>query len=585
MKAQTPNDNIPDSFTPASPAMIEKYEEVADYARHHQPCVFFGPSGVGKEFLAQYYYKSIKKAGKLTKIVRFVSFNCAGFSKELAISELFGHVKGAFTGAISDKDGLFKFDKNELGVVFLDEIGDLDEDVQPMLLRAIDTNKPSARQLGSDKDYLTENVIVISATDQPKEKIRKSLLARLGVQIDIPGIEHRKDDIPLALRFFIRNALKNKRRDSEILINRLFQGNQISYEKALDNLTDAISQRILADALQRKWIGNFRSLRIAVDIGIMRAKNTKSVEGFIDDVVFYYFKHQDNYSTPLTFARELVSKPYCLSSFRFNNSESDISDNLKAKLIGIKESYKVIIVGFLIKKAENPFKRAELQALLPLVQTRTLQSWLKILEKQDIIKRSGSKGDLYTLNQSALKSINSSANVENTETEAETETMKADKISSLMDCVANSQYIFVGGKSRSGKTTTILALEKQLSNKRKVIYFSFKDRNFDNLVENIFNESNKASAYKPESVILSDNEEFPIFLASLKGLLELVYPKKSMPLIILDDLQCIRESHYFKAIRTMISYWQNFSFIIVGIKLESNLEFIKEKAFTEFILD
>ena len=96
--------------------MHEVFEAVHDFARQGQPLIMFGPSGVGKEFLARYYFAQYRKATHCKG--KFISLNCAGISEALAMSDLFGHVKGSFTSADRNREGLLKMAQD--GVLFLD---------------------------------------------------------------------------------------------------------------------------------------------------------------------------------------------------------------------------------------------------------------------------------------------------------------------------------------------------------------------------------------------------------------------------------------------------------------------------------
>ncbi len=157
----------PESGFPISnPRMIEIYEEIRDYARHDQPCIFFGASGCGKEYAASYYsqiwHACENGSGPYHRV------NCSVLSENIAYSELFGHVKGAFTGAISAVPGLFR--RVDKGILFLDEIADLPATVQPMLLRAVDPETCHATPMGGMEEYSTGTVRVLAATDQPRER-------------------------------------------------------------------------------------------------------------------------------------------------------------------------------------------------------------------------------------------------------------------------------------------------------------------------------------------------------------------------------------------------------------------------------
>jgi len=175
-----------------SPRLEETLKKVAKVARYDDPVLVYGESGVGKESLAQ----AIHLLGNRSSHP-FVSVNCPQFQEgNLTVSELFGHRKGSFTGAVSDHRGCFE--TADGGVVFLDEIGDLAMNAQVMLLRAIGTGE--FRPLGSEVARKT-SVRIVSATNRSlnemvsSERFRNDLLFRLRYfMIEPPALRERGDD-------------------------------------------------------------------------------------------------------------------------------------------------------------------------------------------------------------------------------------------------------------------------------------------------------------------------------------------------------------------------------------------------------
>lgn len=160
-----------------------------------------GPNGVGKELVAHAIHaQSERSKGPMIEV------NCAAIPSELIESELFGHVKGSFTGAIKDKSG--KFEQANGGTIFLDEIGDMSLIAQAKVLRALQENKVSP--VGSDKEIKVD-VRVIAATNKDMKKeiaegrFREDLYHRLSViEIYVPPLDERKEDIPLLVDHFIK---------------------------------------------------------------------------------------------------------------------------------------------------------------------------------------------------------------------------------------------------------------------------------------------------------------------------------------------------------------------------------------------
>lgn len=184
-----------------SPAWNAQLLRLPNIAQSAFPVLLTGPSGAGKDVLAQSIHRqSPRKRGP------FVSVNCSALSESLVESELFGHVKGSFTGATGDRKGAFEAARG--GTLFLDEIGDLPLALQPKLLRALENNQ--IRPVGSDRSIETD-VRIIAAThhDLKKlvfdEKFRADLYFRLHVvQIQAPALKDRREDFEDLLYGFAR---------------------------------------------------------------------------------------------------------------------------------------------------------------------------------------------------------------------------------------------------------------------------------------------------------------------------------------------------------------------------------------------
>jgi DNA-binding NtrC family response regulator len=166
-----------------------------------------GPNGTGKELVAHWLHEKSERVKK-----PMIEVNCAAIPSELIESELFGHVKGSFTGANKDRAG--KFEAANGGTIFLDEIGDMSLSAQAKVLRALQENK--IQRVGSDKD-IKVNVRVVAATNKnlKKEieegKFREDLYHRLAViLIKVPALNDRREDIPLLIDFFTKKIAQEQ---------------------------------------------------------------------------------------------------------------------------------------------------------------------------------------------------------------------------------------------------------------------------------------------------------------------------------------------------------------------------------------
>jgi DNA-binding NtrC family response regulator len=198
-----------------------------------------GPNGTGKELVAHWLHqKSNRSSGSLVEV------NCAAIPSELIESELFGHLKGAFTSANKDRAG--KFEAANEGTLFLDEIGDMSLPAQAKVLRALQENK--IQRVGSDKD-IKVNVRIIAATNKDLKKeilegrFREDLYHRLAViLIKVPSLNDRREDIPLLINFF---------------------SSQISIEQG--TATKHFSEKAMNLLKSYDWTGNVRELRNVVE--------------------------------------------------------------------------------------------------------------------------------------------------------------------------------------------------------------------------------------------------------------------------------------------------------------------------------
>ena len=198
-----------------------------------------GANGTGKELVAHWIHlKSERSKGPMIEV------NCAAIPSELIESELFGHVKGAFTSANKDRAG--KFEAANGGTIFLDEIGDMSLSAQAKVLRALQENKIS--RVGSDKDIKVD-VRVVAATNKDlkqeieDKKFREDLYHRLAViLIEVPSLNDRKNDIPLLVEYFAEKIAKEQ------------GANQKSFTNEALNLLK-----------EYNWTGNIRELRNVVE--------------------------------------------------------------------------------------------------------------------------------------------------------------------------------------------------------------------------------------------------------------------------------------------------------------------------------
>ncbi len=223
----------PENIVGESEAMKEVYRFIERASKTDVTVLITGESGTGKELVARALHFSGKRNDK-----RFVSINCSAIPETLLESELFGHKKGAFTGAGSDKQGLFEYAKG--GTIFLDEIADAPLAIQAKLLRVL--QERSFRPVGGS-DEIAADVRVICATNKDlREEIRtgrfrEDLYYRINVvSVHIPPLRDRKDDIPLLISRFLDGRKKIHPKSVSILCQYNFPGNVRELKNFVDRL-------------------------------------------------------------------------------------------------------------------------------------------------------------------------------------------------------------------------------------------------------------------------------------------------------------------------------------------------------------
>src|SRR6476659_7677431 len=194
------------SFVVASPVMTELLAMAARAAESPAKILITGESGVGKDVVARYVHS---QSGR--KLAPFVAVNCAGVTETLLESELFGHVKGSFTGAYRDKRG--KLQLAHRGTLFLDEVGEMSLRMQALLLRFLENGEIQA--VGADHSQARADVRVVAATNRNLDELvvagqfREDLLYRLRViHLHVPSLRDRSEDVQALMRHFL--ALSGK---------------------------------------------------------------------------------------------------------------------------------------------------------------------------------------------------------------------------------------------------------------------------------------------------------------------------------------------------------------------------------------
>jgi two-component system response regulator HydG len=233
----------------SSPSMQKVVLQARQVAASDIPVLITGESGTGKELVARAIHNNSRRRKH-----RLVALNCAGLSESILEDELFGHVRGAYTGAQGEREG--RFEHADRGTLFLDEVGDMPGAMQAKLLRVLENGE--VVRLGANEPIRVD-VRLISATNKKLDELvaeknfREDLYFRInGMAIHIPPLRERREDIPLLIHFFMRQAAEK-------------------YTKEIEGLTPEAQQALMSYS----WPGNVRQLRNIIERMVVLTSTNK----------------------------------------------------------------------------------------------------------------------------------------------------------------------------------------------------------------------------------------------------------------------------------------------------------------------
>jgi two-component system, NtrC family, response regulator AtoC len=305
-----------------SPAMLEVYKTVARVAPTKSTVLILGESGTGKELIARAIHQHSPRANR-----PFVAVDCGALTETILESELFGHVRGAFTGALADKKGVFE--EAQGGTCFLDEIGGISANMQARLLRVLQEHE--IRRVGG-KDWLKVDVRVVAATNHnlaqavSRGEFRQDLYYRLDVvAIRLPPLRDRVEDIPLLAHHFLQH-----------------------YSQESGKCITAVSEKAMELLCAYSWPGNIRELENAIEQAVALSyqsvltpddlpaavRNHASAKSFRND------SQNGQFLFPDTPTLEEVKKRYVLHVL--GQTEGNISRSAKILNIDRRSLYRML---------------------------------------------------------------------------------------------------------------------------------------------------------------------------------------------------------------------------------------------------
>jgi two-component system, NtrC family, response regulator AtoC len=305
-----------------SPAMLEVYKTVARVAPTKSTALILGESGTGKELIAQAIHQHSPRANR-----PFVAVDCGALTETILESELFGHVRGAFTGALADKKGVFE--EAQGGTCFLDEIGGISTNMQARLLRVLQEHE--IRRVGG-KDWVKVDVRVVAATNHnlseavSKGDFRQDLYYRLDVvTIHLPPLRERVEDIPLLARHFLQR-----------------------YTQESGKSITAISDKAMELLCAYSWPGNIRELENAIEQAVALSYQSILTPDDLPEAVrdhamaksFQPDTHDEQFLFPDTPTLEEVKKRYVLHVLKHN--QGNVSRSARVLNIDRRSLYRML---------------------------------------------------------------------------------------------------------------------------------------------------------------------------------------------------------------------------------------------------
>jgi DNA-binding NtrC family response regulator len=305
-----------------SPAMLEVYKTVARVAPTRSTVLILGESGTGKELIAQAIHQHSPRANR-----PFVAVDCGALTETILESELFGHVRGAFTGALADKKGVFE--EAQGGTCFLDEIGGISANMQARLLRVLQEHE--IRRVGG-KDWLKVDVRVVAATNHnlgeavSKGDFRQDLYYRLDVvTIHLPRLRERVEDIPLLARHFLQRYTQES-------------------GKSITTISDKAMELLCAYS----WPGNIRELENAIEQAVALSYQSILTPDDLPETIrdhaiaksFQIDSSNEQFLFPDTPSLEEVKKRYVLHILKHN--QGNVSRSARVLNIDRRSLYRML---------------------------------------------------------------------------------------------------------------------------------------------------------------------------------------------------------------------------------------------------
>jgi hypothetical protein len=601
-----PDGSIYTGFLPNDPETKKVYKEVEAFARHGKSIMIFGPTGAGKEFLARHYYQTLTESDLYKRWKRdwptnyenlynkyddhyspgerdifinslvvgdFTSLNGSTIIPTLAESLLFGHEKGIFNEAVTNP-GLLEVIK--YGVLFIDEIGDLPREVQPKLLRALDPQIRTAHRIGSKMKYSLKDMIIISATNQPRETIRDDLYFRVGEVINIKGLDERPADFRNFIPGFICDAI-GQRTDCEN-IKRLFniketvRDEDISQTQQVKDFANKQAKELTRFVEKRKWPGSLRALNRVFESAVVTTVPIDDIENFTDSFIeqFHIYLERNSVDSDASTTHHMVQQAKPVFPSKHPRLDKRIFDEITGKkLIPTMNDTEINILSkFLSSSYGSAFVLKDLIAELkkyPDIKHTSEGRIRDCLNKlsPNILEISGrGKGTRYRLTELLPSTVYSEdADIFALPNFKPKWTSRNKEIKELNQ-ILYSERIYIEAPARHGKTAFITMFCHAMQKQYNFYYYRLGSDGLMKLFQDI-RSSIKISDPPPQP-----GEPLSKEVAAIQPHLSALFKKKGnhKPVLILDDVHYVSDANDFAVITTMAEKWTDVILILLGGK-------------------
>jgi len=612
---------IDEGFQPEDADTRKLYKEVAAFAMQGQPIVIFGPAGSGKEFLARHYYKSYVKSQVYLQLKKnwylkyqelrnqyskfysdknleillsslkpgiFQSINSASIYPNLAEIIFFGEEENSVTGAIT-KPGLLELIK--CGILYIEELGELSPDLQAKFLRAFSPEISCGCRKSGRMNYSLKDLIIITATNQPQDKVRKDFYYRMGIQVVLKGIDERPDDIRKSVPYFIGKAM-DKRKDLPAIC-RMFgvkfrSGDEppvLSGNSTVNKFARDLSGLVSDEIMGRKWPGNFRALRTVLEASVLRIEKPKNLSSFSEEFRKNLYQYVQQYGVDPSITSlhaEESSKGNVVYPSKYPDMDRRILEriNTRNRFRIMSEMEKKVLAVFLSSKHESGFNRKELEdryGQYTSIKHRSeahLRGKIKKLLELNILEKTGEgKSTRYKLTDSFLEQVRKEDYFALTDVDSNwaDRTDEIDKLASMLSTAGRIYIKAAAGYGKSAFITMFCHAKKHVFNN---YYYELGQDGIRKLFEDIYKVLQSKQMNPDQKKYLKD----PV--SAIRPLLYQIFKEKNgrEPVLILDNAHFISEADHIATLENISRKWKGIILILVGDNIDNTLQ----ADFTEF---